>query len=80
MKDLIPAEDFFESLFKNNYVDRFLWKDLNLQTEFYSVTIKCKKCALTSLHTFQIMVIDRVHYVSKLSVKIFCKKHNIKYP
>lgn len=80
MKDLIPAEDFFESLFTNNYVDPFLWKDLNLQTEFYSVTIKCKKCEPNSLHTFQILVINGIHYVSLLSIKIFCKKHNIQYP
>ena len=80
MRDLVPAEDFFEALFNNDYVDRFLWKDLNLQTTFYSVNVNCKKCKPLALHTFQVSVIDGIHYVSKISIIIFCKKHNITLP
>ena len=77
MDGFVVADDLFESLFKGGYVDRFAWKQFNLQTSKYDVHFFCKKCMNTSMHVFQVRVIDGIHYISGQALKIFLRMHGI---
>lgn len=79
MTGFIGAEFLFEWLFKNGYSEKFVWKNLNRKTSKYTAAFFCKNCRLTNLHIFEITVHDNIHYVSKLSLNIFCKIHGIGY-
>lgn len=79
MNEFLKADDVFEWLFRNNYAERFVWKNMNLQTSEYMRSFFCSNCALNSIHSFQIIVKENVHYISRLSVKIFCKLHGLDF-
>lgn len=70
---------FLNGYLKNNYAERFVWKDINRQTLYYTRSFFCKNCILNNIHPFQIIVENNIHYISKYSVEIFCKLHNIDY-
>lgn len=79
MTEYVNADSLFEWLFEQGYCERFVWKNLNLQTSKYTASFFCKNCELTNLHIFEITVRNNVHYVSKLALKIFCMLHGLDY-
>lgn len=74
---MIEADKVFDKLFESGYSHRFQWKDLNKSTTKYQVPFFCEKCELTSLHSFEVYVIDGKHYIRENALKIFLSLHGI---
>lgn len=71
------ADLLFPYLIENGYIPNSLWKDLNRETSHYTPSFFCLKCEPKCLHLFDVIVKDGRHFISYMSVFIFCKKHNL---